>query len=319
MRLTHSLIIFLTFIYTSVSAESGGSDVIPQFSEKKCRLCHVTGKALPQDKMSCKQCHNVNDSLHSKRTEGMLKEKPDDLVHRSSLQIKHSMVVIPAGSFLMGSNDRLPDEGPEHTVTLPAYWIDKYEVTNRQYKVFNDALSRRSPEHFSNRQYPEGKADHPVTFVSWDDANAYCHWAGLRLPTEQEWEKAARGVDGRMFPWGNIFEVERANTPQRWANKGEQGDTLPVGSFEKGKSPYGLHDMSGNVWEWVASWYQPHPGNNSASESYGERYRILKGGSWWDCSFYRCGISAPVFNRSFFSAKVKNASFGFRCAKDLNE
>jgi formylglycine-generating enzyme required for sulfatase activity len=228
------------------------------------------------------------------------------------------MVLIPAGPFIMGTNIRFPDEGPQHTVTLKAFYMDKYEVTNLQYKKFIDATHRRSPDHFVNRTYPEGKADHPVTYVNWYDAKAYCEWAGKRLPTDQEWEKAARGTDGRMFPWGNEFNVNNANTPLRWNVLHTDGDTTPVGAFEGGVSPYGLYDMSGNVWEWTSSWYEPYPGNTHVTENYGEKYKVLKGGSWWDCSFYRCGISAPVFNRSFFLRTTKNKSFGFRCAKDAD-
>jgi formylglycine-generating enzyme required for sulfatase activity len=226
------------------------------------------------------------------------------------------MVSIPAGEFTMGSDDRMPDEGPQHKVTLDSYWIDVYEVTNAQYKKFIDATQRRSPAHFRNRTYPAGKGDHPVTEVTWYDADAYCTWAGKRLPTDQEWEKAARGTDGRMFPWGNEFDTDKANTPQRWAKLKQEGDTMPVGSFPDGVSPYGLYDMSGNVWEWTSSWYKAYPGNTHPSENYGEQYKTLKGGSWWDCSFYKCGISAPVFNRAFFIRGTHNKSFGFRCAKD---
>jgi len=231
----------------------------------------------------------------------------------------NTMVLIPAGEFTMGTNDRLPDEGPEHKVTLPAFYIDKYEVTNLQYKQFIDATNRKSPDHFRNRTFPDGKADHPVTHVTWYDANDYCQWAGKRLPTDEEWEKAARSPDARVYPWGNDFDISKANTPQRWMVLGKDGDTTPVGAFPGGVNAYGLYDMSGNVWEWTASWYKPYPGNNRITENYGEKYKVLKGGSWWDCSFYKCGISAPLYNRSFFLQSTKNKSFGFRCAKDANQ
>lgn len=231
----------------------------------------------------------------------------------------NAMVLIPAGEFTMGSNERLSDEGPEHKVTLPAYYLDKYEVTNLQYKQFIDDTGRRSPPHFENRTYPEGTADHPVVFVSWMDADAYCKWAGKRLPTDAEWEKGARGTDARRFPWGNEFSIDRANTPQLWKELNREGGTMPVGSFESGKSAYGLYDMSGNVWEWTASWYEAYPGNKNKTQNYGQIYKTLKGGSWWDCSFYKCGISAPTYNRAFFLKSTRNESFGFRCAKDADE
>ena len=231
----------------------------------------------------------------------------------------NEMIRIAAGPFVRGTNDRLFDEGPQHSVTLPAFDIDRYEVTNMQYQRFIDATQRRSPDHFRNRTYPEGKADHPVTFVSWHDADAYCRWAGKRLPTDEEWEKAARGTDGRTYPWGNDINLANGNTPMRWAAVGQEGDTTPVGAFAAGVSPYGLYDMSGNVWEWTASWYTAYPGSKTESENFGERYKTLKGGSWFDCSFYKCGISAPTYNRAFFSAKTKNDTFGFRCARDAIE
>jgi formylglycine-generating enzyme required for sulfatase activity len=231
----------------------------------------------------------------------------------------HKMMSIPAGKYLRGTNNRLPDEGPQYTAETKAFLIDQYEVTNLQYKQFIDATKRKSPNHFRNRTYPDGKIDHPVVFVSWYDAHDYCAWAGKRLPTDIEWEKAARGMaDDRDFPWGDTFDVTKVNSPVRWKSLHLEGDTMPVGSLEAGKSPYGLYDMSGNVWEWTDSWYTQYPGNTWASENYGELYKVLKGGSWWDCSYYQCGVSAPVFNRSYFKQSVKNSSFGFRCAKDDN-
>ena len=228
------------------------------------------------------------------------------------------MVLIPAGKYIRGSNYRLPDEGPQYTAETKAFWIDKYEVTNLQHKQFIDATHRKSPRHFRNRTYPKGKVDHPVVFVSWYDAHDYCQWAGKRLPTDVEWEKAARGKDDRDYPWGNDFDTNKVNSPVRWESLNIPGDTTPAGAFEGGKSPYGLYDMAGNVWEWTDSWYTQYPGNTWSSENYGEQYKVLKGGSWWDCSFYQCGVSAPVFNRSYFKQSVRNSSFGFRCAKDAD-
>lgn len=230
----------------------------------------------------------------------------------------NKMVNVPAGKFIRGTNSRMADEGPQHVVALDAFMIDLYEVTNSQYKRFIDATKRKSPDHFRNRTFPQGKADHPVTYVNWFDAEAYCAWAGKRLPTDAEWEKAARGMKGKEYPWGDNFEVANANMPLRWEKLGASGDTTPVGAFEKGASPYGVYDMTGNVWEWTASWYQPYPGNKVPSENFGERYKTLKGGSWFDCSFYKCGISAPVYNRAFFAQRTKNDTFGFRCAKSVS-
>ncbi len=336
--------ILSVFVFHSVGATSFDIDLHKE-SNNKCQICHhqddleknisEANSKLEQ----CQGCHNlgseggsVNLSKVSASENKELAAIKNTSTTKSNLALgmryamyyqgtrlgdkPNEMISIPAGEFVMGTNERLPDEGPQHKLTLPAYYIDIYEVTNLQYKVFSNATKRRSPTHFKNRTFPEGKADHPVTYVSWDDAHDYCQWVGKRLPTDQEWEKAARGKDGKMFPWGEIFDVKHANTPLRWEQLGVFGDTTPVGSFETGVSEYGLYDMSGNVWEWTESWYMAYPNNSVPSESYGKRYKTLKGGSWFDCSFYKCGISAPVFNRAFFAKRTKNDSFGFRCAKD---
>jgi formylglycine-generating enzyme required for sulfatase activity len=310
--------------------------------QKSCLSCHTEGvdiaKVLEQNNNSCLQCHTISqisDAFANAEQRVMTHPHEDEPVAQDTPPLgmrypmyndesrlgdaPNEMVLVPAGEFTRGTNHRFPDEGPEQKITLPAFLIDRYEVTNLQYKKFIDATGRHSPDHFRNRTYPPGKADHPVTFVSWDDAVAYCAWAGKRLPTDQEWEKAARGTDGREYPWGNEFSTEDANMPLRWQELKQFGDTTPVGAFEKGVSPYGAYDMSGNVWEWTASWYEAYPGNTTPSEAYGHRYKTLKGGSWYDCSIYKCGISAPVYNRSFFAARTKNDTFGFRCAKDAPE
>ena len=161
-----------------------------------------------------------------------------------------SMVLVPAGEFMMGSAAGDPDERPPHQVYLDAFSIDRYEVSVGQYDHFlqetegNSSSYRKTMNQLSHQK-------RPVSDVDWTDAAAYCKWAGKRLPTEAEWEKAARGTDGRLYPWGN-----EAPTP-RHSNYGQTGSSnhgalAPVGSFEEGKSPYGLYDMAGNVWEWVS-------------------------------------------------------------------
>ena len=223
------------------------------------------------------------------------------------------MRYIPEGTFMVGTDERLPDEGPLHRVHLPAFYIDQYEATNEDYLAFVRATNRKPPIYWRDGVPPPSKERHPVVFVTWFDGNEFCHWRDKRLPTATEWEKAARGEDGRTYPWGDIFDTEFANTPYSKRN-----DTTPVGSFPKGRSPYGVDDMSGNAWEWTSSWYRPYPGNKTPRlDTYGQRYRVLKGGSFVNCSFYKCGISAPVFNRSFFIPATKNKGFGFRCAKSV--
>ena len=288
-------------------------------SEKNCSNCHQhnTNHAAPA----------IQNAPHQKNVPAPTSERrfPPGMsmpAYYNETRIgaePNEMVFVPGGKFIRGTNNRLPDEGPEHIAEVTDFLIDKYEVTNLQYKKFIDATQRRSPKHFRNRTFPQGKSDHPVTYVTWYDAKTYCEWANKRLPTDKEWEKAARSEDGRMFPWGNDFKMHAANTPQRWQELKQEGDTSPVGAFPEGISPYGAYDMSGNVWEWTESWYFAYPGNTRESENYGEVYKTLKGGSWWDCSFYKCGISAPVFNRSFFYRSTKNKSFGFRCAKDVEK
>jgi formylglycine-generating enzyme required for sulfatase activity len=221
------------------------------------------------------------------------------------------MAYIPAGEFTMGSNEWWPKSQPEHKKVTGAFYMDKYEVTNKRYKKFVEAVNRTLPAHWVNGMPPAERAEHPVVFVSWYDANDFCRWEGKRLLTEPEWEKAARGADKRAFPWGDKFEAKRGNMPQLGKN-----DTMPVGSFENGKSPYGVYDMAGNVWEWTSDWFKPYPGNNHPDENYGEKYKVVRGGSWYDCTYYKCGLSAPTYNRIFFNPMTMNNNFGFRCARD---
>jgi len=154
------------------------------------------------------------------------------------------MVLVPAGEFVMGS-EAGPSERPVRRVFLDAYYIDTYEVTNGLYGKFLQATRRHEPRYWKDARVND--PNQPVVGVTWYDAEAYCHWSGKRLPTEAEWEKAARGTDGRISPWGNQWDSARAST-----SDGGSGKLSPVGSYEAGKSPYGAYDMAGNVWEWVA-------------------------------------------------------------------
>jgi formylglycine-generating enzyme required for sulfatase activity len=219
------------------------------------------------------------------------------------------MVIIPAGEFSMGSDSHEQDERPAHTVNLPAFAIDRFEVTNDQYLEFITATGQKPPAHWTNGQIPADKGNHPVVFVTWDDAKAYCEWAGKRLPTEAEWEKAARGTDGRDYPWGNEWDPKKANTK----DSGIRGTTA-VGSFPAGASPYGVMDMAGNVWEWVEDWYKAYPGSTYQSGYFGERFRVDRGGGW----FSEADL-ARTSNRSSSSHDLANDDVGFRCARDVEQ
>ena len=303
---------------------------------QECRTtCHQAEHILKakKDKLTQPECKACHAGLSTKGTASPFSTyRPVGLIGKNGLLLKSliqavpdsqakgkakkdgkapaSMAYVPPGEFIMGSNERWDDEAPEHVSSTGAFYIDLKEVTNSDYKRFVDATQRTPPFHWPDGNLPKGKENHPVVYVSWFDANEYCGWAGKRLPTEQEWEKAARGEEGLIYPWGNEWSLNKSNNPYKHST-----GTEPVGSYPEGRSPYGLYDLSGNVWEWVDSYYLPHPGNPVTRAEYGEDKRVLKGGSWFDCLSYGCGLSAPTFNRSFFTPEVKNNSFGFRCAK----
>ena len=193
----------------------------------------------------------------------------------------NEMVVVPAGKFIFGK------PGATKEISLPAFSIDKYEVTNRQFAKFN-----------LDHKYGKGGDNYPVTMVSIAEASDHCAALDKRLPTEQEWEKAARGTDGRLYPWGNEFDKVLCITKENAAVEGQPALIAPVGSCEKGQSPYGAMDMAGNVWEWTSSW--------------NERYSVLRGGS-----FFEGRESSTVY--SFLLSIPDDAKdyVGFRCVKDI--
>lgn len=221
------------------------------------------------------------------------------------------MVEIPAGPFTMGRDDGDREDRPAHEVDLPAYEIDKFEVTNADFAAFVEATGHQTDAEKAGKKYwgdsfGAGKENHPVVRTTWNDAVAYCEWVGKRLPTEAEWEKAARGTDALRYPWGNEWDPGKANVKETGLRS-----TAVVGSFGAGASPYGLEDMVGNVWEWTGDWYQAYPGNTAGDAYYGERCRVTRGGGWFDDE-----PQATAFNRNCaVPDKTINDDLGFRCAR----
>jgi len=222
------------------------------------------------------------------------------------------MVYVPAGEFSMGSEEGDSDEKPAHVVSLDAYWIDKFEVSNDQYALCvadgtcsrpSSVKSYRRDSYYGNPAYD----DYPVVYVNWNQADAYCRWAGGRLPTEAEWEKAARATDERTYPWGDA-----APTCSLANYAGCVGDTSEVGSYPAGASPYGAMDMAGNVWEWVADWYDSgYYGKSSLQDPTGPASgssRVLRGGSWLDA-----GNSVRSADRDGRNPADAYYNLGFRC------
>jgi formylglycine-generating enzyme required for sulfatase activity len=254
--------------------------------------------------------------------------------------LDRDLVSVPEGNFLMGSNADRTDERPLHTVYLDSFEIDRFEITNAQYQRYLQVTGRKPPPYWDGDMYPVGQADYPVVGVSWDDADAYCAWAGKRLPTEAEWEKACRGTDSRIFPWGDQWEPSRANVdlsgragadPSVWqvawglvrATGNRAGPGLrPVGSYRDGASFYGVLDMVGNASEWVADWYNWSdyfhlPARNP--RNLGPPWNhSLRGSPWHDPT----GDADWVQNMSRCSARnssheTQDPRVGLRCVRSL--
>ncbi|MDH4209345.1 MAG: formylglycine-generating enzyme family protein [Anaerolineae bacterium] len=230
------------------------------------------------------------------------------------------MVTIPAGAFLMGNPEHKgrADEWPQRSVYLDEFSIDQVEVTNERYLTFVSTTGHRSPPNpygTGPLSAIRGIEQLPVVQATWYDAKAYCSWAKKRLPTEAEWEKAARGTDGRLFPWGHDPAIEkRANFDREW----EAENTLyPVGSLPGGDSPYGVKDMSGNAREWVQDWYDPEyyqhaPDRNPQGPDKKGVVRSIRGGSWHSPA---SDITTTARGRGGFALQTHGT--GFRCARSL--
>ena len=266
------------------------------------------------------------------------------------------MVYVASGEFLLGSSDaqidawieghpqdkreRFADEQPQSRVRLAGYWIGRAEVTNAQYLRFVQATGHPAPEHWKSGQAPPGLENFPVVYVAWQDASAYCEWAGGRLPRELEWEKAARGADGRLFPWGNRWDSKRCRnfelvTGREYATAEKSTQALSVwlashdgvregpaavGSYPAGASPYGCVDMAGNVWEWCGDWYEKgayarYASGNLAARTSG-RWKVLRGGSWHAAHlplYFRCAYRG--YSPCCSHPDNHDDDYGFRCAR----
>ncbi len=243
-----------------------------------------------------------------------------------------TMRLIPEGEFTMGGNDGYADERPIHLVYLNAYYIDKYEVTNSMYEACVDdgacnppqeTSSMTNPRYYGNSQF----ADYPVIYVNWYQAETYCEWRGARLPTEAEWEKAARGTDGYKYPWGNSFQCRNGNFDDLMRLDGYvipggpncdgYKDIAPVGLFDSGSSPFEIYDMAGNVWEWVADWYDrdyySDPSYKNPQGASSGNGRVARGGAW-DVANTKNLLAT---RRVSFDPSTAGNYLGFRCASSL--
>lgn len=228
---------------------------------------------------------------------------------------KTPMAEISAGEFIMGrgGSEALADERPLHSVWLDAFSIDLHEVTTAQYARFLASTGRQTPWQWETVELGQ-HGDRPVVGVSWDDADAYCRWKEKRLPSEAEWEKAARGTDGRRYPWGNQVPTKDLANFALGARFSYNQVLQPVGSREDGKSPYGLHHMAGNAYEWVQDWYmsdyyETAPAKNPHGPERGQ-FKVLRGGSWSDLAKYLL-----TYSRFKLPPETRNSYTGFRCAK----
>jgi formylglycine-generating enzyme required for sulfatase activity len=213
-------------------------------------------------------------------------------------KVPQGMTLIPGGEFTMGADDSAPDERPARKVSVKSFYLDRFEVTNQ-------AFQQVFPDH----KYLEGQDSLPALGISWTQAVKYCDSVGKRLPTEAEWEKAARGTDARSYPWGEVYVPGYANTTESGI-----GVATRVGNFFETPSVFGCMDLSGNAYEWVFDWYEAYPGNTDVTKEYGQIYRVLRGGSYRGDKF-----EARATARHFDRVDSNRRDYGCRCAMNANE
>ena len=246
-----------------------------------------------------------------------------------------NVVLIPQGAFIMGtdiepfygtalanSEHAKLDEAPMHVRFLAAYLIERYPVTNAEYAAFVQETEHPPPPHWKNGTFAPEDANLPVVHVSWHDSNSYAQWAGKRLPTEAEWEKACRGPDGRIYPWGNVFVPDESESTETPAGTLQilTASLMPIGVRPATVSPYGVGDAAGNVWEWTADWYQPYPDPKRKGSKQGltDKHKALRGGSWLEVRdgtaerYFRCA------NRLHAPPNYAAGNIGFRCVQEVS-
>jgi len=278
-----------------------------------------TGSAIVQQ---IKQTQKQLDDMRARYLQARLLAGHDMVSQDGS-----RMVLVPAGEFLMGEDtkqyavgDPAYNYAPYHKVYVDEFYIDKYEVTAGQYAKFLQDVKRPEPRFWNDMKLDRDER-RPVIGVSWDDANEYCRWAGKRLPTEAEWEKAARGTDGRKYPWGNSEPTRSLANFDWYGIRTWQGyqSLLPVGGYDAGRSPYGAYDMAGSVWEWVSDWYGRNyyldgPKQNPKGPSTGKE-RVVKGGSWR----HPPELLRSSYRHHYQPSVLPFTYLGFRCAQGLSK
>jgi len=246
--------------------------------------------------------------------------------------LESQMVLIPAGHFKFGTDQMdeasealsmgIPkpwyaDESPQTKIFLQGFYIDQFEVTNDRYKIYVDDTGAIPPGNWADNNYPKGQDKHPVIWVTWFDAANFCEWAGKRLPSEKQWERVARGTEGSTYPWSNTFDINSANLAQA---TGKKTKLAPVGSFPKGANPEGVHDLIGNVWEWVNDDYAPYKGNTYNNEYYNAGLKVIRGHSASDIGHFPGPMYLAALEkfsrggyRQYASPDEPAPDVGFRC------
>ena len=239
------------------------------------------------------------------------------------------MVLVPAGEFIMGT-DKIDhekthlkigavkplflDQHPSRKLHLDSYYIDKYEVTNEEYKKFLDSSGYDElPGHWEGGTYKEGTGRYPVTHVTWREALTYALWAKKKIPTEAHWEKAARGTDGRIYPWGDVYKKGKSNMDIDGAK-----ELVEVGMFPEDISPYKVYDLGGNVMEWTMDWYQAYPGSTYKNPRYGKVLKVLRGNAFQKAGHYFLEAYRYSFSRTEADPNDYFENVGFRCFEPVS-